>query len=335
MRRRIRVLAGLCLAACSAVACAAPGDDRTGGARWSFTDGRGVTVTDDKVPERIIAQVSAAGALSDFGVNVVGTFGPLMRQDGTVEPEAGSVDPRRVTDVTGPGYGEINMELAASLQPDLLVSGKYAGFAGLWHLTQDQEEKVKGFVPTVGIEQSGRPLPDAIAAYQNLARALGGDVDSPRARADKAAFDAAAQRLRQLGTRLRAEGRTILAVGGSPQEFYVAVPERAPDLDYYADGLGLPIVTPRHPDLPGGAYFERLSWENADTYRGDVYLWDTRSASMTPQQMKKNPLFAAQPAAAQDRFAEWDAVAPLSYTSYAKIMNKLADQLEDKISTIR
>jgi iron complex transport system substrate-binding protein len=56
---------------------------------------------------------------------------------------------------------------------------------------------------------------------------------------------------------------------------------------------------------------------------------------MTPQQMKQNPLFAAQPAAAQDRFAEWDAVAPLSYASYAQIMNKLADQLENEIATIR
>jgi iron complex transport system substrate-binding protein len=332
---RIRVLTGLFLAACSAVACAAPGEDQVDGKPWSYTDDRGVTVTDDTVPTRIIAQVSAAGALTDFGVDVVGTFGPLLKPDGTIEPEAGSVDPRKVTDVTGPGYGEINVELAAALQPDLLVSGKYAGFAGLWHLTQDQEDKVRGFVPIVGIEQSGRPLPEAIAAYKNLARALGADVDSPPARADEARFDAAAQRLRQIGTRLRAQGRTILAIGGTPQEFYVAVPERAPDLDYYAGGLGLPIVTPRHPDLPGGAYFERLSWENVNTYRGDVFLWDTRSASMTPQQMKQNPLFAAQPAAAQDRFAEWDAVAPLSYASYAQIMNNLADQLENEIATIR
>jgi iron complex transport system substrate-binding protein len=339
VQRKIRTLAGLLVAGSALVGCASPNSENVpspqGHKLWSFTDDRHLTVTADAPPRRIIAQVSAAGALKDFGVDVVGTFGPLVKDDGATESEAGSLDPRRVTDVTGPGYGQINMERVTSLDADLLVSGKYAEFEGLWHLPREQEEMVKRLVPTVGIAQSGMPLPENIAKYKELARALGGDVDSPQMRADQDSFNAAAQRLRVLGARLRSEGRAILTVGGTRQEYFVVVPGRNPDLDYYVRQLGLPIVSPRNPDVVGGGYFERLSWENASAYTGDILMWDTRTASMTPQQMKDNVVFAAQPAAAQDRFVEWDAVAPLSYASYAKIMNKLADQLESKLATLK
>lgn len=321
--------AGLLMAVAALAGCSAPApQDAADG--WSFVDDRGVPVRRDEVPERIIAQVSAAGALHDFGVPVVGTFGPLVRDDGSTEPEAGSVDPAAVTDVTGPGYGELNLEAAAELRPDLLVSGKYAEFEGLWHLTAEQEEKVRAFVPTVGVEQSGRSLPETIGAYRELARALGSDVDSERIRADQARFDAAADRLRGIGARMRAEGRSILAVGGTKQEFFVVVPARNPDLDYYVRELGLPIRTPAHPDTAGGGYFERLAWENAGAYTGDVLMWDTREASLPPEQLKRNPVFAAQESARANRFVEWDAVAPFSYASYADIMTRLADHLEEQ-----
>ncbi|MCX2729863.1 ABC transporter substrate-binding protein [Saccharopolyspora sp. NFXS83] len=328
MVRTTRV-AGLALAVAALAGCSAPApQDSAGG--WTYVDDRGVEVRSDEVPRRIVAQVSAAGALKDFGVPVTATFGPLVRDDGTTEPEAGGIDPAEVTDVTGPGYGELNLERAAALRPDLLVSGKYAEFDGLWHLTAEQEARVREFVPTAGVEQSGRSLPETITAYKELARSLGSDVDSERIRADQARFDAAAERLRGIGDRMRAQGRSILAVGGTKQEFFVVVPARNPDLDYYVRELGLPIQTPANPDTAGGGYFERLAWENAGAYTGDVLMWDTREASLPPERMKQNPVFAAQESVARDRFAEWDAVAPFSYASYADIMTKLADQLEER-----
>ncbi|MDA3630009.1 ABC transporter substrate-binding protein [Saccharopolyspora sp. WRP15-2] len=328
MRHKIRAGAALALAAGVLAGCGSNAPEGQGGGAWSYTDDRGTVVNVDHRPERIIAQVSAAGALNDFGVPVAGTFGPLVREDGSTEPEAGSVDPSKVTDVTGAGYGEVNLERLASLKPDLLVSGKYAEYPGLWHLVQDQEDAVKKVVPTLGVQQSGIALPEAIGKYKELARALGADVDSAKVKADEEAFNAASQRLRDIGARMRAENKTILAVGGTKEEYFVVVPERNPDLDYYVKELGLPITTPKNPDVAGGGYFERLSWENANAYPGDILLWDARSASMKPEEMKANPVFAAHPAAAANRFAEWDAVAPMSYASYAKIMNKLADQLE-------
>lgn len=331
MRNRWWSVTGLLLVSVIAAGCSAPADEgssKDGPGGWTYVDDRGVRVSTEDTPRRIIAQVSAAGALKDFGVQVTGTFGPLVRDDGSIEPEAGSIDPSKVTNVTGPGYGQLDMERVATLRPDLLVSGMYAEFSGLWHLVQDQEEIVKRIVPTAGIEQSGRSLPKTIQAYRKLAGRLGADVNSERVRRDEQRFHAAAERLRGIGAELRSQGRTILAIGGTPQEFFVVVPGRNPDLDYYLKELGLPIVTPKHPDTEGGGYFERLSWENSSAYSGDILLWDTRDASMRPEQMMRNPVFAARESAASNRFVQWDAVAPFSYTSYADIMNTLADQLQ-------
>lgn len=333
MRHSIRAaaLAAVSLAAVGTLsACGSSQPEQTGNG-WSYTDDRGVAVTRPERPQQIVAQVSAAAALQDFGVTIAGTFGPLVRDDGSVEPEAGTLDPRQVTDVTGAGYGEVNLERLASLHPDVLVSGKYAEYPGLWHLVEDQEQKVKQIVPTLGVAQSGVALPAAIGKYRELARALGADVESPEVKADEQAFDDAAGRLRDIGARMKSQGKTILPIGGTKEEFFVVVPARNPDLDYYVKELGLPITTPRDPDQAGGGYYERLSWEKANAYPGDIMLWDARSASMTPEQMKENPVFAATPAAAANRFVEWDAVAPMSHASYAKIMNKLADQIESHL----
>lgn len=330
MGRWIRSAWMLTAAAVVLTGCASEGE-RGEQHGWSYTDDRGEQVSTEEQPRNVVAQVSAAGALQDFGVPIAGTFGPLVRSDGSTEPEAGNIDPQQVTDVTGPGYGEVNLERLATLDPDVLVSGKYAEYPGLWHLTEDQESKVRDLVPTIGVQQSGIALPDVIGKYRDLARALGADVDSERVRADERDFHAAADRLRGIGARMRAADETILAVGGTEQEYFVVDPHRNPDLDFYVRELGLPITVPANPDESGGGYFERLSWENAGAYPADIMLWDARAASLPPEKMKHNPIFAAQPAAAADRFARWEAVAPMSYASYAEIMNQLADELQNQL----
>lgn len=290
-------------------------------------------MTTDGPPERVVAQVSAAGALQDFGVPIVGTFGPLERDDGSAEPEAGNIDPNEVTDVTGSGYGEVNAERLAALDPDVVVAGKYPDYPGLWHLTEEQEQMVNRFAPTIGVQQAGLQLPEGISKYQRAAEALGSDPDSERVRRDEAAFQRAADRLRTLGERMRAQDQSILAVGGNRESFYAVNPPSHPDLAYYAEQLGLPLVVPDNPDQDGGSYFETLSWENADAYPADVLLWDSRSESLPPEEMRSNPVFAQREEVAADRFVEWEAVAPMSYASYATIMNELADELQAQLAT--
>ena len=311
----------------------APTEQGQGSGQWSFKDDRGKEVTAEKRPERVVAQVSAAGALKDYGVNVVGTFGPLKRADGSTDPEAGSIDPSKVTDVTGPGYGEIDFEKFAALNADLVVAGYYPEVTGLWHLTAEFEEKVSKIAPTVGIGQSKIQLPDGIKRFKELAKSLGADVESAQVKADEEAFTKAADRLKAVGRKMTDAGQKIQVVAGDPKLFYVAVPGRNPDLDWYTKELGLPMLTPDKPDTEGGGYFQSLSWENAGTYKEHVIMWDARAAWLDPEKMKEgHPVFQGLPAVQANRFVAWNAVAPLSYASYSKIMDKLADQLEQVLA---
>ncbi len=297
--------------------------------QWSFKDDRGKEITAPEHPKRVVAQVSAAGALKDYGINVVGTFGPLKRPDGSTDPEAGSVDPSQVADITGPGYGEIDFEKFAALDADLVVAGYYPEVTGLWHLTAEFEEKVLKVAPTVGIGQSKIQLPDGIKRFRELARSLGADTESAKVKADEETFTKAAERLKVIGTRMKAANQQIQVIGADPKLFYVADAARNPDLDWYAKELGLPLLTPDKPDSEGGGYFQSLSWENSGTYKTHVIMWDTRQHVLSPEQMiQGHPVFQALPAVQAGRFVEWNAVAPLSYASYGKIMNKLADQLD-------
>lgn len=59
-----------------------------------------------------------------------------------------------------------------------------------------------------------------------------------------------------------------------------------------------------------------------------MILWDSRAASLPPEGMKGNPVFASLPAAAEDRFVPWVAVIPPSYAAYAEVMDDLADGIE-------
>ncbi|GLY46654.1 ABC transporter substrate-binding protein [Lentzea sp. NBRC 102530] len=329
MRRTVAAVLLLGLVA----GCGGNAPTEQAGGQWSFKDDRGKEVTAEKRPERVVAQVSAAGALKDYGINVVGTFGPLKRADGSTDPEAGSIDPSQVTDVTGPGYGEIDFEKFAALNADLVVAGYYPEVTGLWHLTAEFEEKVTKVAPTVGIGQSKIQLPDGIKRFKDLAKSLGADVDSAKVKADEEAFTKAADRLKAIGRKMTDAKQKIQVIGADPKLFYVAVPARNPDLDWYVKELGLPLLTPEKPDTEGGGYFQSLSWENSGTYKEHVIMWDTRQHVLNPEQMKEgHPVFQGLPAVQAGRFVEWNAVAPLSYSSYAGIMNKLADQLDQVLA---
>jgi len=132
---------------------------------------------------------------------------------------------------------------------------------------------------------------------------------------------------------MTAANQKIQVVGADPKLFYVAVPARNPDLDWYSKELGLPLLTPDKPDTEGGGYFQSLSWENSGTYKEHVIMWDTRQHVLDPEKMKEgHPVFQGLPAVQANRFVEWNAVAPLSYSSYAAIMNKLADQLDEVLA---
>ena len=72
-------------------------------------------------------------------------------------------------------------------------------------------------------------------------------------------------------------------------------PKISPDLRYWRDELGLPLVTPDKVDE--GGYFQSLSWEKADTYPADVFLYDDRVGAAGLKQLDDQPVFQTLDAA--------------------------------------
>ncbi|MBO9521723.1 MAG: ABC transporter substrate-binding protein [Nocardioidaceae bacterium] len=305
------------LAACGADA------DRTAsaGKTWAFTDGRGTRISLDHAPSRIVAQSSIAAALKDDGVDVVGVFGPLKGKDGQVDPQAAGLDPSAVTDVTGTGeYGDLEMEELVGLRPDLLVTNMFVP-PELWYVNKATETKVDGLTKTLAIDFQGKSLVETIEAVGTVAKALGGNDGA----ADKAAFDDASARLRDVGRRLG--DRKVLVVSATTDLLYVADPSQFPDLAYFRS-LGLPVVAAT---AKAGSYWDEVSWEKADKYGGDVVLWDSRDGQGTLDLLRRQPVFGQVAGARAGRYVAWQAVAPPSYRAYAAVMNALADKLEASV----
>src|SRR5829696_136377 len=99
MRSRL-LAATAAIALMTLAACGSSSSDDAGGGPWTYTDDRGTKISLDSTPKRIVAQSSLAAGLKDLGVDVVGTFGPLKRTDGSLDPQAAGLDPDEITDVT-------------------------------------------------------------------------------------------------------------------------------------------------------------------------------------------------------------------------------------------
>lgn len=327
MRIRTLTAATAVLAVLPLAACGSDSDDDSASGGWTYTDGRGETIELDEAPDTIVAQVSMAAALADLGVDgVVGAFGPRVDPDGEPDPQAGDVGDD-VEDVTGGAYGDVLTEDIAKLGPDLLVTMTYDGDA-LWYLNDKPAETLGERYGLVVQSYEDRGLVGILDDTEELAEALGADLDSEEVTQAHEDFEAAADRLRDIGERLG--DRQIVAISALPDTFYVSNPEKSNDLKYYRDELGLPIVTPEltAEDSAAGGYFAALSLEEADTYAGDIALWDARVGQSGLDLIKGIPTWATTPAAQADAYVRWDSVLPPSYRAQADAMNQIADELE-------
>lgn len=310
----------LALAACGS------GSSDSAGDGWSYTDGRGQTISLDAPPERLVTQVSLAAALADLGIESVGTFGPLEGADGEVDPQAAGLTPESVTDVTGGGeYGDLDLEALARLRPDLVLTTTYIE-PTLWYINDATAKKLDRF-PLAVQSFEDRSLTEILDDTEALAGALGADLDAPEVQQAHADFDAAADRLRTIGEQLGE--RRIVAASPATDVLYISNPDVSQDLAYYRDELGLPIVTPTNPDPQG--YFETLSWEKADTYPADIVMWDVRVGETGRAIFDTQPVWAGLPAAQNRAYVPWYSVTPSSYAAEARVMNQLADALEQYV----
>lgn len=321
---RRRLLTTACAVGLGAVATACSGsrsdDQYTGPGGWSFTDDRGSTVHTKEVPSRIVAFVGAAAMLADLGLQdrVVGVFGETRTPAGELAPLAGDLDLGKVT-VLGNNWGEFNVEKYAALEPDLLVTDMYAPDR-LWYIPDESKAKILTINPNVAaVRVSHRTLPETIARYSELARALGADLNAPKAIQAKARFDAAAQAVRDAVA--QRPGLRVLAASAAPGIFYVSDPKASADLSFFAE-LGVDIVRPDQ--LPKDDFFEQLSWEHTDKYPADLILLDRRSTGLTPEALDANPVWRGLPAVRANQIGNWQPIYRFSHAGTAPLLEDLA-----------
>ncbi|HYQ62844.1 ABC transporter substrate-binding protein [Actinophytocola sp.] len=294
----------------------APSGAASGGGAWEFTDDRGKKITRDKRPERVVAYVSSAAALWDFGIHPIGVFGPQKTESGDKELQAGNIDLAKETSL-GNAWDDFDLEKFIGLRPDLLVTGLTGTEdTALWAITPEMNPKVEKVAPILALSEYKVSLPKVIERYEALAKALGADVASDAVTKAKSEFKAASDDLAAAAK--EKSGLKVLVLYADKDGVYIAKPEFFADLSYYKE-LGLDIVA------GGGSedYWEQLSWEQIGKYPADLILTDTRTFALSRQQMAEYPTWRALPAVTAGQVGDWSAEPRFNYTLAAPVIRKL------------
>lgn len=307
-----------------AAAPRARGQEATPAGAWRFTDDRGDTVELPARPEVIVAQVTAASALWDYGVRPVAIFGPQRRDDGSPDPMLGAIDTGAVASL-GAAWGEFDLEALIALAPDLLVAPWYGEYRGepepLWYVPAEIDPTVEEVVPTLGILAQDVPITTTIDRFAELAAALGSDLASPDNAAAKERYDRA---IADLEDAIAGNpGLRVLAMSPKADVFHVAHPAAAGDLTFLAD-LGLDIVAP---DSDPEDFWQELTWEDADAYPADLILRDVRWQALPVAELEKIPTWATMPAVKAGQVTPWQLELPYSYAGYAPVLEDLAEAI--------
>ncbi|GAA3533865.1 ABC transporter substrate-binding protein [Amycolatopsis ultiminotia] len=292
-------------------------------ATWRFTDDRGRKL-DGPRPERIVAQVTAAAALWDFGVKSVGIFGPSKLPDGKPDPQAGGVDPNAVTSL-GNVWNEFNFDKFVSLNPQLLVSVIYLK-QQMWYVPDTLADKVDQAAPSVGIGLQGIAMPEGIAKFEKLAKALGANVDTDAIKQARTQYEQADAKLGEAIK--KASGLKVLLVSAQKDTVYVANPPAFATSKHYQD-KGMKFVLPDQVDESQGGYYQEVSWENIGKYPADVIMYDSRGGSLSlgPDGLGSVPTWQQLPAVQAGRLVAWNNETPFSYQRFTPELNRLAEAL--------
>lgn len=324
-KRAVALTAALALTL-SLAACGSSADDATGDTAagpWTYESASGETVKVDHVPKRIIAHADEAAALMSYGIKPVGIYGNEAPED---NKNLVGYDLSGIA-VLGTEWGEVDVEKAAELAPDLIVADWWPAekaYSGLEEGVKAKSRKLAELAPIVGGAQ-GESLVDTIAYYEGLAESLGADVEDSDGAADKAAFDDAVEKFKKAAA--GNEGLTAMGMAPSKDLLYVANPTYAPELLDFRK-WGLDVLAPSDPD-PSFPYWENLSWEDADKYQPDLVLLDDRMAEADVKALDAQPTWKSINAVEAGAVVAWPAYWVHTYKSYAEQLDRLADEIAD------
>jgi iron complex transport system substrate-binding protein len=328
-RRGFLAAGGAIGLAAVAAACGGKSDDKataapkTGGP-WSFTDDRNQTAKAATPPKNIVAYVGTAAALYDFGVRdqIKGIFGPAKQANGKPDPLAGSLPVNSLASV-GSAWGEFSIEKYAALKPELLVTHMFLPNS-LWYVPDASKTKILALAPAAGISVADTPLTHPIEKYAALAASLGADPNAGTVVAAKQRFEKA---VRSLQAAVKANpGVKVMAGSAAQNLFYVSKPSVYADLNYYVQ-LGVNFIVPDKVDSDG--FFEDLSWENADKYKADVILLDSRTSALQPKDLTGKPAWARLPAVKAGQITPWLSEPIFSYQGVAPVIETLATAIQN------
>jgi iron complex transport system substrate-binding protein len=330
--RRWAALAAAALATAALAACGTEASSDGAGTApsgpWKFTDGSGKTVELETTPTRIIAHGHAAAALMSFGIRPVGIYAdtPVEKDPGLEDLDLSGIE------ILGETWGEIDVEKAATLDPDLIVADYWPvedSYSGIEDGVKEASKKIADLAPMVGSAQ-GDSVVSLIEGYEKLAESLGADLTEEGVAAEKRRFDDAIAAFEEATA--AKPGLTALAVSPTTDLLYVAVPKHAPELLDFRR-WGLDVIVPDNPDK-GFPYWENLSWENADKYQPDLLLIDDRSYPANLEQAERQPTWDSIDAAAADSEVSWPGYWLHTYGDYAEqleAMTEAVDKADPKI----
>lgn len=324
---RALAILGLGVLVLSQTACAPasePAEAGTPAAEGGFhyTDARGDTVDLDALPEKIVMSEQAAAALIPYGIRPVGIWGSSAPEESGV---LAGLDVSGIESL-GVSYGDVDVDKLASLEPELVITGWYAGdyLGGLGAEDAEVSKQIEQVAPMVTVSAQ-KSASASLDDWRGLAETLGADVDSGTIAAEKTAFDDGVSQLK--AALEERPGTTAYAVAPSTQ-FYVAIPGEFAELIDYADwGLDVRESSVARDDTSGS--FSPVSWENAGDYSSDLLLYDTRSWTTPLDQVERDhPTVGTLDAVTQGRVVDWTTDATFNYSSYTKQITLLTEAVK-------
>ncbi|MGH2550000.1 MAG: ABC transporter substrate-binding protein [Thermomicrobiales bacterium] len=290
---------------------------------WTFTDDKGVTVTLPERPTRIVADVSAAAPLWDFGIQPIAVFGWTSNEPAD-SPVWGAINKDEIEIITGEVSGP-DLEKLIALKPDLVITLTWEpdNATEYWSLDTDAEYvRVQEIAPLIAIAASGSAAVST-DRFAELAGLLGADLESTEITAAKTEYEAATEAFKTLAA--EKSDLTSLFLYADPDQIYVASFQDWADLAMY-ESLGLSIVDP---GLDKWAYWETLSWEQALKYPADVVFQSTRLGTLSIEELEANEAFKFHPAAAAGQVGPWNQDFIMSYQGLTAAFNEMIAVLKD------
>jgi len=294
---------------------------------WTFTDDRGVKVSLKSQPKRIVAYDIAAAGLMNLGLNCVGIFAsyPLNQN-----PTLSGLDLTGVATISST-YGDLDLELLASVRPDLIVtiydprlSGPLIGFPDT-----ATQAKVQQLAPIVAIN-SVKDITPVINRFEQLAQALGVDLGGSVVKNAHQAFATASKNV-QTATKNNPGIKVIAIAAFQGKGIAFTRPDQHPTFRLYSQ-LGVDFVpitsTPGDENTNYNAFFYEFdSFELAGKYPADIILYSDLPGAETPSQLASVPTWAALPAVKAGQLLPWRVLDPFSDKVLAQDLNAIAQAI--------